>query len=253
MNFKIDPKFLYLLEHFSSKEFFYSMRNNYQSFLDRLELLFVVYMRNLPYNYLDFPMPEQVDINWGGTVLPLLRKTMDTLDFAYIRIKEGDLTYLDCASEIRSNDKGMSEFSKKWMDELHHENVKECWDFYTKAKAEAFIIENTYPTYWNQESIVDEISDISKINIPVSYPIYRVNQSIKVKSNEKIAITGLYISEFVPNRVEFMAHSNEDDRGFGSVIPTTIDPETYETYYEKTDWYLIERVANEGGKFTDRS
>ncbi len=37
---------------------------------------------------------------------------MDTLDFAYIRIKEGDLTYLDCASEIRSNDKGISEFSK---------------------------------------------------------------------------------------------------------------------------------------------
>ena len=116
MNFKIDPKFLYLLEHFSSKEFFYSMRNNYQSFLDRLELLFAVYMRNLPYNYLDFPMPKQVDINWGGTVLPLLRKTMDTLEFAYIRIKEGDLTYLDCASEIRLNDKGMSEFSKNgWM------------------------------------------------------------------------------------------------------------------------------------------
>ena len=71
--------------------------------------------------------------------------------------------------------------------------------------------------------------------------------------NEKVAITGLYISEFVPNRIEFMAHSKEDDRGFGSVIPTTIDPETYETYYEKTDWYLIEGVANEGGKFTDRS
>lgn len=44
------------------------MRNNYQSFLDRLELLFAVYMRNLPYNYLDFPMPKQVDINWGGMV-----------------------------------------------------------------------------------------------------------------------------------------------------------------------------------------
>ena len=57
----------------------------------------------------------------------------------------------------------------------------------------------------------------------MSYPIYRVNQSIKVKSNEKVAITGLYISEFAPhrtaphrtapNRIEFMAHSNEDDRG----------------------------------------
>ena len=88
----------------------------------------------------------------------------------------------------------------------------------------------------------------------MSYPIYRVNQSIKVKSNEKVAITGLYISEFAlhctavhctePNRIEFMAHSNEDDRGFGSVIPTIMDPETY---YEETDWYLIGGVANEGG------
>ena len=93
----------------------------------------------------------------------------------------------------------------------------------------------------------------------MSYPIYRVNQSIKVKSNEKVAITGLYISEFAlhctalhctalhctaPNRIEFMAHSNEDDRGFGSVIATIMDPETY---YEETDWYLIGGVANEGG------
>lgn len=47
------------------------------------------------------------------------------------------------------------------MDELPHENVKECWDFYTKAKAEAFIIENTYPTYWNQENIAEEFADVS--------------------------------------------------------------------------------------------
>ena len=66
------------------------MRNNYRLFLDDLEKLFEIYMHNLPYNLRDLPFPEQADIQWGGTVWPNLRATMDRIDYAYAKIKAGD-------------------------------------------------------------------------------------------------------------------------------------------------------------------
>lgn len=65
------------------------MRNNHRLFLDSLEELFEIYMHNLPYNSRDLPLPEQADINWGGTVLPNLRATMDRIDYAHAKIKAG--------------------------------------------------------------------------------------------------------------------------------------------------------------------
>ena len=93
MIYRINPKVAYLLEQFSSLEFFETMRNNYHLFLDGLEELFEIYMHNLPYNLRDLPLPEQADINWGETVLPNLRGTMDRIDIAYAKIKSGDFTY----------------------------------------------------------------------------------------------------------------------------------------------------------------
>ena len=53
MIYRINPKVAYLLEQFSSLEFFETMRNNYHLFLDGLEELFEIYMHNLPYNLRD--------------------------------------------------------------------------------------------------------------------------------------------------------------------------------------------------------
>ena len=118
MCYSVNPKAVYLLEQFSSLAFFETMRNNYRLFLDSLEELFEIYMHNLPYSLRSLPYPEQADIQWGGTVLPNLRNTMDRIESAYAKIKTGDFTYLRCTGEIRSNDKGLSEFSPHWPDAI---------------------------------------------------------------------------------------------------------------------------------------
>ena len=88
MNNSVHPKEVYLLEKFSSLDFFEIMRNNYHNFLTGLEGLFELYIHNLPYDLRTLPFSEQADINWGETVLPNLRNTMDRIDIAYIKIKE---------------------------------------------------------------------------------------------------------------------------------------------------------------------
>ena len=71
MCYSVNPKAVYLLEEFSSLEFFETMRNNYGLFLDSLEELFEIYMHNLPYSLRSLPYPQQADIQWGGLFCPI--------------------------------------------------------------------------------------------------------------------------------------------------------------------------------------
>ena len=250
--YTFSPKEAYLLEQFSALHFFEILRNNHRQFLDGLEELFEIYMHNLPYNLRDFPLPERADINWGGTVLPNFRSTMDRIEYAYIKIKSGDFTYLNCVGEIRSNDKGLSEFSPHWMDDLPNDKVRQCWDYYSITNRFASIIRNSYPKNWDMGFLEAEFPEAAifqgiDVDLPSSYPIYRINFEITVKSNEKVKTTGIYICKEDQKRIEFIASSKEEDRGWGSVVPIGVDPDTYETLYAEVNWILIERIADEGG------
>ena len=252
MCYSINPKAAYLLEQFSSLAFFETMRNNYRLFLDELEELFEIYMHNLPTNLRDLPFPEQADIQWGGTVLPNLRKTMDRIDYAYVKIRGGDFTYLDCVGEIRSNDKGLSEFSPHWMDDLPSEKVRKCWNYYSIARKYASVIENTYPTSWSQNFLINEFPDAEIFHeidvppLPCSYPIYRINPEINIKSKQKLIETGIYICHEYDNKLAFLASSTEENNGFAPRYAKQ-NMETGENMYFETTWTLVERIADEGG------
>ena len=250
--YTFSPKEAYLLEQFSVLHFFEIVRNNHRQFLDGLEELFEIYMHNPPYNLRDLPLPEQADINWGGTVLPNLRETMDRIDYAYAKIKSGDFTYLNYVGEISSDQKGISEFSPHWMDDLPYDKVKKCWDYHSIATSYASVIGQTYPTYWDMDTLIYDFKKIDIFNniildLPNSYPIYRINPEIMVKSNEKLEKTGIYLCEEIGDRIEFMAASEEEDNGVASVLAVGHDPDTYETLYAEANWILIERIADDGG------
>lgn len=259
MNYIINSKEAYLLEQFSSLHFFEVMRNHHRLFLDGLEELFEIYMHNLPYNLRDLPLPEQADINWGGTVLPNLRGTMDRIDYAYTKIKSGDFTYLDCVGEIRSNDKGLSEFSKQWMDDLPYDKVRKCWDDYSIATSYASVIERTYPTSWSKNFLINKFPDaeiFDEIDIsplPLSYPIYRINSEINIKSRSKLTKTGIYICQEYDNKLAFLASSEEENNGFAPRCAKQ-NMETGENMYFEATWMLVERIADEGFSIeTDQS
>lgn len=70
------PQEIYLLERFSSKEYYMQMQDAWAAMLEYLEDCLQRFMRRLPPNYRRRPLPEQPDIAWGGTVLPNFRNTM---------------------------------------------------------------------------------------------------------------------------------------------------------------------------------
>lgn len=255
MNYIIHAKEAYLLEQFSSLHFFEVMRSHHRLFLNVLEELFEIYMNNLPYNLRDLPLPEQADINWGGTVFPNLRGTMDRIDYAYIKIKAGDFTYLGIVGEVGSNDKGLREFSKQWMDDLPYDKVRQCWDYYSITNQYASVIRNTYRTNWDIGFLENEFPDaeifdgIDVPSLPSSYPIYRINSKINIRSKSKLTKTGIYVCQEYDNKLAFLASSVEDDNGFAPRYAKQ-NTETGENMYFETTWMLVERVAD-GGCSTD--
>lgn len=255
MNYTFSPKEAYLIEQFTSLEFFEVMRSNYQKFINELEELLEIYMHNLPYNLRSLPLPEQADIVWGETVLPNLRETMQRINIAYEKIKNGDFTYLFIAAEIRSNDKGMSEFSYHWLDDMPTEKVIECFKYHSLVGDYASVIENTYPTYWEKGELDKifpsaEIFHNIDIKLPDSYPIYKVNPSVQIHSNMKVVRTGIYISDTESQKIAFMAASDEKDSGFASSIGIQ-DSHTGEFIYHDCLWTLLERIADAGNTIAD--
>lgn len=124
--------------------------------------------------------------------------------------------------------------------------------FYSITNQYASIIRNSYPKNWDMGFLEAEFPEAAifqgvDVDLPNSYPIYRINFEITVKSNEKAKKTGIYICKEDHKRIEFMASSKEVDRGWGSVVPIGVDPDTYETLYAEVNWILIERIADEGG------
>lgn len=251
MNYTFSPKEVYLIEQFTSPEFFEVMRSNYQSYINELEELFEIYMHNLPYNLRSLPLPEQADIVWGETVLPNLRDTMQRINVASEKIKNGDFTYLFIAGEIRSNDKGLSEFSNNWLDDMPTEKVIQCFKYHSLAADYASVIESAYPTSWGKGELTSmfpsaEMFHDIEIRLPDSYPIYQVNPSITVRSKEKTPRTGIYICQDFDHKLAFLASSLEDNRGLAPRYAKQ-DSGTGENRYFETSWILIERIADEGG------
>lgn len=254
MKYIIEPKSIFLLENFASIVFFEKVKINYQNFILSLEKLLELYLNEVPYNFRDLPLSEQADIQWRGIVLPNLRSTMDILNKAYIKINDGDLTYLTCVRDLRSNSKGIIEFSMNWMDDLPKDKVIQCWEYYDRASQYASLIANSYPTSWENEDLMSfpNIEPFNGIDLqlPASYPVYRVNPAVSVKTDGKVTQTGVYINEIDGKQLAFMASSSDEDRGFGQSIAISMDPETYEIVYGKCKWLFIERIADQGGSAT---
>lgn len=77
------PQEIFLLERYTSIEYFGKIRDTWRVMLDYTEDLLNRFMNNLPTGYRSRQLPERPDIVWGEHVLVNFRATMRILDDAY--------------------------------------------------------------------------------------------------------------------------------------------------------------------------
>ncbi len=241
-NLKIRPQEIYLLERFSSAEYFKKLIDAFQNMLNAAEEALYIFMQDLPYNYRSRHISEQPDIVWGEHVLPNFRTTNQTLKMAYQQLLDGDLTALQYSANVNVCFRGQTaDYLADWMDEEHYKLFN---DWQNEASLYASNISITSINHWNFGSLTFEyqIESRGKLDLPDSLPVYKIRSQITVKTGEEVLQDGIYIPAISDASAQLMF------KGYDAAeVKVGLDElgQQYK-YKEDTVWTLVERIADEG-------
>lgn len=239
------PQEIYLLERYSSLDYYSQMRDAWEAMLEHTEEYLNRFMRQLPPDYRSRPRPEQPDIVWGSVCLPNFRSTMDSLNEGFAMLTHGDLHGLGGSSGVSNDVRGQRDYSADWMDEVEPGATAKYYDLLFKANHYAANIQFTAGAYWNRGELTDYYSESGRgpLSPPDSWPIYQISPSIQVKTGEPVRRSGIYLPDVSDSCPALLIEGDE-------AAPATIgyDPQTCQNISEApVSWKLVEKVAESGG------
>ncbi len=259
------PQEVYLLERFSTLDYFRPIRDNYEAAVKHAEQCLEAFVNNLPLDYRSRHLSRQPDIVWGERVLPNMRNTLRSLCEGYIMVSHGELNGLGAASEVGSDRRGIVDHDVSWMGEPQVTAVVPggsdlFWDLFGSTLRPASMVTNTIDRYWDAGDLKNRYSEGSfgPLAPPKQWPGYRLNQTVRVTTGEPIPKNGIYLpdidhscaslliaGEGAPKanhliRVDIRVDENGIKRG-----------ETPISEKRPTTWTLIERVPGETVPFEE--
>jgi hypothetical protein len=237
------PQEIFLLERYSSLDYFGEMRDAWAKMLDVAEEALRRFMLKLPADYRARHLSHQPDIVWGERVLPNFRSTLESLNEGYILLSHGDLSALGFGGNVQSAIKGQtSDFQAEWMPK---ELEDQFWHWQAEAGTRARNMAVTEYAGWTAGSLSSRYADQSRgpLNPPSSWPLYRVNSAITVITGEPVARTGIYLPACDDSCAALLI---KDYEAFSATVG--YDPQTMQSTSEApTTWTLVERIADSGG------
>ena len=242
-NFEIRPQEIYLLERYSSAEYFKQLVDAFKNMLDAAERALDVFILDLPDNYRDRHISEQPDVVWGEMVLPNFRSTMDSLSYGYQRLLEGDLSALQYAGNVLTDFRAQSiDFWPDWMDEDNLALFDKCQ---ANASMLATNIKTTVFGSWPVTFLTEEYDSeyLGELNLPASLPIYRFSPYLSIKTDETVPQDGIYIPMIQEASAQLMLKGHD---AMAALVGLSESGLQY-AREESTKWILVERIADEGG------
>ena len=145
------PQEIYLLERYTTLEYFGEMRDAWDAMVTLAENCLAEYVRRLPPDYRSRPLPEQPDITWGEVVLPNFRSTWQAVFTSYIKLSHGDMNALRMAHGIGSDITGQQrDYSPCWMGD---EQESKYYALMGEASTRARNISATVAATWKGGSL----------------------------------------------------------------------------------------------------
>jgi hypothetical protein len=234
------------LERYSSLDYFGEMRDAWAKMLDAAEQALRQFMTQLPADYRKRHLSMQPDVVWGGRVLPNFRSTMAYLNKGFIELSHGDHAALKMAGGVLSDIKGQTfDYSAEWMAQ---DLQDQFWHWQGVASQRASNISFTASAGWDigDLSIRYASNNRGALNPPASWPLYRLNPSVTVKTGEPVQVAGIYLPACDDSCAQFLYRNN----AFPEVDEANIgyDPKRMQRVgTAPTTWTLVERVADSGG------
>lgn len=255
------PQELYLLERYSSFEYFAPIRDQWQAMVDHVEQCLEVFMERLPPDYRNRRLPYQPDIVWGERVLPNFRDTLQLLDRACINIKHGDLDALGAANGVTGDLRGVTmDYSPDWMGEPQVVDVmpnalERYWALIYAPQERASNVTHTHSRTWSAGDL-SYYYDISRgtLDPPRRWPRYRLNPAVRIEHGQPITRSGIYLPDIENSCAALLVEGADWSDGMALIRweePADEDGnKLYKqplpiTEWRATGWTLIERVPGE--------
>ena len=255
------PKEIYAIEQFLSYEYYYETVKLWEELIQYAEDLLDKYSAHLAPDHRAQHPSHQADYVWGTIVLPNFKATLHHLIDGLDDLKEGHLSILRRMSSIGNDLMAQNrDYPPDWMDKVE----KGASALYIEKKkllsirATNIEIVNSY--YHLQRDYKELLDDkyLVGLSFPDVLPIYRLNPSIMVSTDEPIVHTGIYRSiepysacKFLMREKDVGAEEEQEWSTAPQVEAFESNPDNYtrETYKYpiciSTTWILVERVSDE--------
>lgn len=241
--FEIRPQEIYLLERYSSAEYFKDLVEAFKNMLDAAERALDIFMSDLPYDYRDRHISEQPDIVWGERVLPNFRSTMQALHIGYKELLDGDLSALQYAGNVATDFRAQRvDYWPDWMDET---NLALFDQWQAQASVLASNIMNTVFGGWLVRYLTEDYDSqyFGELNLPKTLPVYRYNSIVYVRSGEMVPLDGIYVPLVSDASAQLMLKGHD---AYEALVGLSESGLQY-GHEEPVEWMLVERIADEGG------
>ncbi|MBY4897527.1 hypothetical protein [Cupriavidus sp. AU9028] len=206
MSTSLLPQEIYLLERYSSVEYFGEMRDAWRETLHFVEDSLSRFMARLPADLRQRPLPMQPDVVWGQRVLPHFRDTAAILDGAFIRLTHGDADALRSANAVVSDVRGQRDFSSDWLDEVAPGGSARYGELLHRADRLASNIFRTAAIGWVTGALSHRYSPRSRgeLDRPAVWPRYELDGSVQVRTGELVPESGIYLPDVAEAASQFL-------------------------------------------------
>ena len=248
----LHPLECYLLERFSSPQYFALTRDAIAAWIDAHEAAYLRISTEIDPRRRGRKPWQQGDIIWGSRVLPNIRPQKKAYVTAYIKRVSGDPSAFNVGGAMANNNRGICEFWDGWMTDEELNNIARLChhatelDFRLATTGEDWGEGNL--TYLGQGNIYN------CSELPSRIPRYELDKSVRIEKDERVIQIGIYLPdvEHAAARLLYPTNFEGGTNAYQGVSRSDYISSTGERDYSWTDeawaetgWTLIRRVENE--------
>jgi hypothetical protein len=239
------PQEIYLLERYSSPEYFGRLRDALAACVKAAEDGLAEFMKHLSPDYRSQPFHLQPERVWGERVIPNMQWAREGLNNGYI--SHGDLDALGMAGNVTTTFVSIQrDYSWEWMPQPFQGEADSQERI---ARELAANISFTTDGDWTAGTLKTRYTDDSRgpLDAPRTWPQYQLNPSVRVRTDDKVPQNGIYLPDDDGGCAQLLIAGCEAWQVLLPRDPNRSTPQKRSDRSRDTVWTPDERIADSGG------